>query len=240
MRLRFSPNSVFCTVLLAVASAASAQDIFVTPIPGAPFSGVVHVERAIVQPDGSLVTLRTIRDIGRDSKGRIHNESRELVPVSSSKTPQVLSIHLYDPQTRVSTMLNPEERTFWTMTVNRPPETVPPALLASPAGNNLPQNEFTKKEDLGIHEIEGMPAHGVRESQVIPPENGDTGKEVAITDEYWYSEELRINLMMKHSDPRTGTVTLTVAEVTRTEPDRAFFEIPEGYKPGEAGSGKKQ
>lgn len=241
MRLRFSLAAICWLVLLAFAIAAadaSAQDIFVTPIPGAPFSGVVNVERSIGQSDGSIVTLKTNRDIGRDSRGRIHNERRTLVPVSSTKTPEVESIHLYDPQTRLSTMLNPQERTFWTETVNRPPSTVPPALLASPTGNNLPQNDFTRQEDLGIHEIEGLAAHGVREIQTIPPENGD--KEVVITDEYWYSEELRINLMIKHSDPRTGTVTMTVAQVMRTEPDPALFEIPDGYKLAGGGRETKQ
>jgi hypothetical protein len=128
-------------------------------------------------------------------------------------------------------MLNPQERTFWTQTVNRPPATVPPAFLdASPTGDSLPQNEFTKKEDLGIRDIEGLPAHGVRETQTIPAESSGRDKEIFITDEYWYSDDLRINLMIKHSDPRTGTVTLTVGQITRTEPDAALFEIPYGYR----------
>src|SRR5580692_3195909 len=217
---------------LAIATpAAAAQDIFVTPIPNIPFSGVVNVERSHVGPDGSSVIFKTIREIARDSRGRIHNESRAFVPVSDPNTPPVVSIHLYDPQTRVSTMLNPQERTFWTKTVNRPPETVPPAFLdASPTGDSLPQNEFTKKEDLGIREIEGLSAHGVRESQTIPDESSGRNKEIVITDEYWYSDDLRINLKIKHSDPRTGTVTITVAQITRTEPDLVLFEIPDGYR----------
>ncbi|HXR15773.1 MAG TPA: hypothetical protein VN777_06135 [Terriglobales bacterium] len=231
MRLPFCLNAISRVALLAAASTASAQDIFVTPIPGVPFSGLVKVERSLTQPDGSIVNRKTMRDIGRDSRGRIHNESRALVPVSDIKTPQIESIHLYDPQTRISAMLNPQERTFWTQTVNRPPATVPPALFgASPTGDNLPQNEFTKKEDLGIRDIEGLPAHGIRETQTIPAESSGRGKEIVITDEYWYSDDLRINLMIKHSDPRMGTVTLTVAQITRTEPDPALFEIPHGYR----------
>ncbi len=117
-------------VLLAVAiatPAAAAQDIFVTPIPNVPFSGVINVERSYVQPDGSIVNFRTIREIDRDSRGRIHNESRVLVPALDTNTPPVVRIHLYDPQTRISTMLDPQKRTFWTETVSHPPSTVPPA-----------------------------------------------------------------------------------------------------------------
>ena len=111
--------------------------------------------------------------------------------------------------------------------MNHPPSTEPPTIrFAAPEGN-APPNEFTKQEDLGIHEIAGAGAHGIRETQTVTDENDD--KEVVITDEYWYSQDLRINLMIKHSDPRKGTTTMTIAQVTRTEPDPALFEIPEGY-----------
>jgi hypothetical protein len=225
-------------VLLAVAiatPAAAAQDIFVTPIPNIPFSGVINVERSYVQPDGSIVTFRTIREIGRDSRGRIHNESRVFVPVSDPNTPPVVRIHLYDPQTRISTILDAQKRIFWTGTVNHPPSTVPPApRYGSAIQQGLPQNDFTREEDLGAREIGGLLAHGFRETQTIPAENGGADKETVVTDEYWYSDDLRIYLMIKHSDPRSETVTLTVSQVTRTEPDPSLFEIPDGYKPAPA------
>ena len=235
MRFRLSLPAVSCWIFLTVAAAGAwaqgGPDIFVTPVANAPFSGVVDIERSVVHTDGSIVNLKSIREISRDSRGRIHNEARQFVPVSSTKTPELIHIHLYDPQTRISTMLYPRNNTFRTATVNHPPSTVPPSVrFGSPAENSLPQNEFTKEEDLGIHEVEGVPARGVRESQTIPAENSDTGKEIVITDEYWYSEDLRINLLIKHNDPRTGSVTMTVTQVTRTEPDAALFEIPEGYK----------
>jgi hypothetical protein len=72
-------------------------------------------------------------------------------------------------------------------------------------------------------------ARGVRETQIIPAESSDTSKEITITDEYWYSDELRINVAMKHSDPRVGDTTLTVTHITRGEPDPALLEMPEGY-----------
>jgi hypothetical protein len=213
------------------ASAQVRLDVFVTPIPNAPFSGLVNVQRSVVQRDGSIANLKTIRGIGRDSKGRIYSEATMLLPIASTETPQVLSILIYDPETRISITLHTPTQRFSKGTVNRPPETTPPALLdASAAGNSLPQNQFTKREDLGTREIEGVPAHGVRQTQTIPAENG-AGKEIVVTDELWYSEDLRINLVIKHNDPRTGSVTLTVTQIKRTEPDPVRFEIPEGYKP---------
>ncbi len=232
MYRRFSGVPLSCLVLIAaLVPFAGAQDIFVTPIPNAPFSAMIDVQRSFVQPNGAVVNVKTIRQIARDSHGRIHNEGRDLVPASSSVTPQVLRIHLYDPQTRISATVDPLHKTFWTMVVNRPPATVPPALLAaSPVGDMLPANEFTKQEDLGMSEMEGVSVHGVRQTQTIPADASGTGKDVVITDEYWYSEELRINVVIKHNDPRMGSVTMTVTQISRAEPAAALFEIPNDYK----------
>lgn len=229
-----SLSSLSCAVLLAVAipsPRACAQSFFLTPIPNAPFRGVVNIERSIVRKDGSVTQFKSTREVARDSRGRIHNELRALVSVSSTDTPELLNIHLYDPQTRISTEINVRNRTFRTRTMNHPPSTEPPSIRFAAPDGNAPPNEFTKQEDLGIREIEGVLAHGIRETQTVTDEND--GKEVVITDEYWYSQDLRINLMIKHSDPRKGMTTMTVAQVTRTEPDPAFFDVPKGYtQPG--------
>ncbi|HKT89162.1 MAG TPA: hypothetical protein VJQ59_12025 [Candidatus Sulfotelmatobacter sp.] len=238
MRWRFSPTGCFLLASAAIllTARASAQDIFITPIPGVPFSGIIKVERTTVEPDGSIVNFRTTREIGRDGQGRIHNEMRSLLPVGSEDTPKLILIRLYDPRTRESATLDAQKKLFWVRTVNRPPATVPPALIASPTGSTLPQNDFAKQEDLGMHEIGGVLAHGIRQVQPIPAENG--GKGVVVTDETWYSEELRINLIVKHSDPRSGSVNMTVDQISRTEPDAAFFQIPDGYKQGEVQDGQ--
>jgi hypothetical protein len=230
MPTRLSLTSVSSALLLAVAipsTRASAQSFFMTPIPNAPFSGVVNIEQTIVRKDGSVMQLKSTREVARDTRGRIHNELRALNFASSPDTPELLHIHLYDPQTRISTEIDVRKRTFWTRTMNHPPSTEPPSIRFAAPDGNAPPNEFTKQEDLGIREIAGVPAHGIRQTQTATDENN--GKEVVITDEYWYSQDLRINLMIKHSDPRKETTQMTVDQVTRTEPDPAFFEVPEGY-----------
>ena len=244
MRCRFSLSAVCFVVvsLLVVGSqAASAQprlDVFVTPFPNAPFSGVIQVQRTFVDKDGNVSSYKTMREIGRDTQGRIFNEIRTLEPLSFSGQPDVRGILIYDPQTRTSTHLDPKAHTFTTGTVNRPPETVPPALLyASPTGTNLPPNPYLKEEDLGVHEIDGVSAHGVRETQIIPADTSSAGREFQVTDEFWYSPDLRINLIIRHNDPRTGSVAMTVTHITRTDPDPSRFQIPEGYTPADSVKG---
>ncbi len=233
MRFSLGAFSGF-SLLLSAASVpyASAQlNIFLTPIPNAPFSAVVEVQRTTIRPNGAVLQLKSIRNVARDGRGRIHNESRAYLAASSTDTPEIEHIHLYDPQTRVSTELNARERTYDTHTMNHPPSTVPPTVrFGSPSDTGAPQNDFSKEEDLGSQEIEGVTARGVRETQILPAESGETGQNLTVTDEYWYSDELRINLLMKHSDPRTGSITLRVTQIARGEPDPAAFEIPEGYR----------
>jgi hypothetical protein len=232
MPWRFSLIAVSSFVLLVLFSASPAAmaqgpDVFVTPIPNAPFSAVIHVDRSFVQNDGSIIARKTVRSIARDSRGRIRNEYRTLLPVESAQTPQVLSVLIYDPQTRTSTTLFPQQQIFRSGSVSRPPETVPPGLL----GRGTPANDFAKEEDLGIHDTGGVMAHGIREIQTIPADQSGTGKEIVITDEFWYSDDLRINVLIKHNDPRTGSLTMTVSQVNRNEPDPVLFVIPEGFKP---------
>ncbi len=238
MRLRTALPGIFCSVVLMFAAAPSglAQNItgiFITPVPDAPFTGVIKVDRTIVQPDGKVQSLMTIRDTGRDSRGRIYNVLRALVPPDFPGTPPTIRVHFYDPQTRNYTYLYPSHHTYVTGTVNHPPAAAPADLIASPAGNSTPLNQFTKQEDLGTHSIEGITAHGVRETQTIPAASSGTGSEVVLTDEYWYSDDLRMNVMIKHNDPRKGSVTMTLTQATRTDPDPSLFQIPEGYKPAD-------
>lgn len=241
MRSRFSffiYFSAFLTLaVLAMPSLASAQlDVFVTPIPNAPFTAVINVDRTTIGHDGSVVEMQTTRGIGRDARGRIFNEAWTLVPAGSDVAPQIIRVHLYDPQTRTNAILFPQQRTFTTGIVNRPPETEPPALLsASPTGNSRPANEFTKQEDLGNRQHEGLPVHGMRETQTISADDSGTGKAIVITDEYWYSPDLRINVVIKHDDPRTGSVSLIVSKISRSEPDPALLEIPDGFTPVRVG-----
>ena len=221
-RLRFF--AVICiAVALSPAAVAQTRGVFVTPIPNAPLLAVVNTQSSQILPDGTTLNQKTLSAIARDGQGRIFNERRPLIPVSETATPPILSIHIYDPQTRTSTFIDPQQRIAWQSTLNRPPSAVPPLAGSSPA------SPYVKEEDLGTRKMEGVDVHGIRNTQTIPAEaNG--GKEITVVDEYWYSEDLRLNMLVIHKDPRTGEQTTTVTQVDRSEPDPAIFEIPSGYK----------
>ena len=142
----------FVFLVLAAVPSGLAQNtggIFIPPVPGAPFTGVIKVDRTIVRPDGKVESLKTVRDTARDSRGRLYNVFRALVPADFAGAPPTIRVHFYDPQTRNYTYVYPNQHTYMTGTVNHPPAAEPADLIASPAGNSVPLNQFTKQEDLG-------------------------------------------------------------------------------------------
>lgn len=100
-----------------------------------------------------------------------------------------------------------------------------PVLLKTRKGPN--SNE--KKEDLGKQFIEGVEAEGTRTTIIIAA--GEIGNErpIEIVSERWYSPELQLVVMTRHSDPRMGETTYKLTNISRIEPLKSLFEVPPDY-----------
>lgn len=85
------------------------------------------------------------------------------------------------------------------------------------------------KEQLGKQMIEGVEAEGTRTTVTIPA--GEIGNEraIQIVSERWYSPQLQLVVMTRHSDPRSGETTYKLTNINRTEPAKSLFEVPAGY-----------
>jgi hypothetical protein len=85
------------------------------------------------------------------------------------------------------------------------------------------------KEQLGKQMIEGVEAEGTRTTVTIPV--GEIGNErpIEIVSERWYSPELQLVVMTKHSDPRSGDTTYKLTNINRAEPAKTLFEVPPGF-----------
>ena len=197
--------------------------VYVTPIAGVPFSATVTIEDEVSMRDGSTDTKRTVNLVGRDSRGRIHNERRRLMPKGVHGLPMLLDVHLFDPQTRLNTFYDPLTRIARQRVLPEPsPSAAPTASVQS--------NPLVKLEDLGQASVNGFDAKGTRRTFTVPAKLSGTGAPVEVVDEYWYSDDLHMNLMVRRTDPRTGTQTVNLTNIVREEPAAAFFEVPEGYK----------
>ena len=87
----------------------------------------------------------------------------------------------------------------------------------------------TKTDKLEARSFEGVMAEGTRTTTIIPA--GDLGNEqpIHIVNERWYSPELQVLVMTRHSDPRVGETTYRLTNISRTEPAAALFQVPSDY-----------
>jgi len=204
--------------------------VFVTPVPGVPFSALAEQEMTQILKDGTSFQRKTSALIARDVQGRIHNESREVLPISSSRQPMLLRIHIYDPYTRLNTFLDVHTHIARQSTLPAPAVMAPPSNWAQRESGESPASPNQQFEDLGVNQLDGIEVHGYRRAVTLSTKTSGTGQPIVITDEYWYSEELRINLLAKRSDPRTGKLTIAVTHLNREEPSADLFQVPPEYK----------
>ncbi len=197
--------------------------VFVTPVPNAAFSAHVDIVSKQKLEDGTMSTRISSAEIARDSAGRIYNERRALVPTTSPGEPLLLSAHIYDPATRTSVFLEPSTHLAKQIVLKQAPKD-------GVAREAVSANPSVKEEDLGTQTLGPLTIHGIRKSRVVPAQESATGAQVTVTDEYWFSPELSMYMVIKHNDPRTGEQIVGVSDVQRTEPPASRFAVPAGYK----------
>jgi hypothetical protein len=91
-------------------------------------------------------------------------------------------------------------------------------------------NTSAKVEQLGSQSMEGVTAQGERRTNTI--EAGEIGNDRPIQEvnERWYSPELQLEVMTRHSDPRSGEQTMRLMNIQRGEPDPSLFQLPAAYQ----------
>jgi hypothetical protein len=84
-------------------------------------------------------------------------------------------------------------------------------------------------ESLGSKTIGGVVADGTRSTRVIPAGAHGNDQPLTITHEAWVSSDLKIEVMRTDSDPRSGTTTMELTNIERSEPPASLFQAPAGY-----------
>ena len=84
--------------------------------------------------------------------------------------------------------------------------------------------------DLGTQTVNGVTAQGVRVVNVIPPGVIGNDREIPVVTERWVSTGLQVLVKSLSSDPRFGTTTFELTNISQTEPDSALFQVPAGYQ----------
>ena len=188
-------------------------------VAGSPFSAKALLETVSRLEDGTIISHKTYNLIGRDSLGRTRNEARNWIAPDNSE-PRLIRIDLYDPSTKTRTDLFPLTKIArqWVLGAT------------TTAVNGSSAKPETTRENIGTQSMEGFSVNGTRVTQTYATGVLGNDRAVIIVTDYWYSPELRLNLLTKRNDPRHGEQTVRVTDLVTAEPDASLFDVPGDYK----------
>ena len=225
-----------------------------------PFSAESVTEHVQTLTDGNRLVRRSSALLYRDHQGRTrrdHMEEQRGGSSSSANSSPVVSI-INDPVAHTTITL--DHRTQSAERMELPPEfyklhqqmtdqlgeprfgvLVPRRIGERMSGDQdgapAPNPPQRKTEKLESRIIEGVLAEGMRTTLVIPAGEFDNEKAMEITQERWYSPELKAVVLMRHNDPRFGETTFRLTNINRGDPEASLFQIPANYKVKERGRG---
>jgi hypothetical protein len=143
------------------------------------------------------------------------------------------TISIFDPVAGATYMLQPDSMKAYKSPAHaRPgadaapreqsPQSRPPHHRASDAPP-------AQTENLGLQTINGVAATGTRTTQSIPAGAIGNAAPIQIVREVWMSQDLKIPIMIKTSDPRFGETVMQLTNITQSNPDAGLFQVPSGY-----------
>jgi len=221
--------------------------------PGKPFSAQVVTSGHSRTDTGEIKSEASFSDwfVARDRDGRIRDEKRpsgltakwnKVVTLAwpdgtTSSTSSIAVnqvIMIFDCSAGTVTQIRPAMRHA---TIQNRWE---PSVLTSPripfSDHRLPNPNMKlspnyRVEDLGIKDIQGISAHGVRLTTVGTAADGEWNGKPVRESEQWASDELAATMLIIEKDFPAGTDSRReLANIRRGDPDPELFTIPSDYK----------
>jgi hypothetical protein len=227
-------------------------------VTGAPYFAEQVQEQVQTLSDGTHITqTQPTQKMWRDSAGRTRTEQtlgigRRLGPGSP---PAPVFIQITDPVQGVRYVLDTQSKVAHRTSTTGPPRAVTEVRNAAgqavgtgggagfgtgsgggsraPLVQAAPIREYAPtfaSEDLGTQIIEGVAAQGHRRTTTYPANAFGNDRPVVTTSEVWTSTDLRVTVLSKSSDPRSGETTMRLTNISRVEPDPALFQPPPDYR----------
>jgi hypothetical protein len=220
-------------------------------VKGVPFSADVIEETDHYLADGNHIHRESHGKTFRDSEGRTRTESEIGSGMVGSKP--FVHIQIMDPVENAFILLNPQdksatvhhfrERTAPT-TFTPPPRINKPAQGAQAASGAVTPEALLQelrnkqesgakrehsREDLGTMEMEGFTVKGVRMTTTTAAGVMGNDKPMTSTSERWFSDELKIDLVIKSSAPESGQHVRRLVNIRSGDPDPLLFQVPPDY-----------
>jgi len=206
---------------------------FMRPVTGAPYSATEVSSSQQVLANGNVIQRQSQTNLFRDGQGRTRSEMSMKHQDGTTTThvmihdPVAGVMHDLDPVNKVSRDLNFHVPQAGANQQGGPRGGGRGANRAMVQGRTSDPNVVT--ENLGTQTINGVSATGTRMTRTIPAGAEGNSLPIQIVHETWTSDDLKVPVMVKHSDPRSGTSTTQLTNIVRGEPDATLFTVPSGY-----------
>lgn len=231
-------------------------------VKGAPYSAESVSETVQTLADGTRITASSKGAVQRDSEGRTRRE-QTLGSVGAALFPDGRAprhAFINDPVAGVHYVLELDEKIARKMPAPHPgheghgPGHVvrfEKRLVVSEGDKQVvddnvvfrsdvpppPGEDGARTEPLGQQTIEGVTAEGTRSVATIPAGRIGNDRPIEIVSERWYSPQLQVVVLSRHSDPRFGETTYRLTNISREEPDAAAFTVPPDFTVKQGPSG---
>jgi hypothetical protein len=199
-------------------------------VTGAPYSAVQTTEMVQKLADGNTIVERQQTNLYRDSQGRVRIEHTMPARPGSGDQAARKTVSIFDPVAGSTYMLQPAEMTAYKSDMrSRPPADGRMQHGRPPRAEGGPNARQVQTDNLGLQTINGLAATGTRTTQTIPAGAIGNTQPIQIVREVWMSQDLKIPVMIKTTDPRFGDTVMQLTNIQTTNPDPALFQVPAGY-----------
>jgi hypothetical protein len=204
------------------------------PVPtvvGAPYSAVEVTTSQQALAAGNSIQRQEQSKVYRDSEGRVRNET---TGTGSDGQPET-RVTISDPVAAVVYELDAKNKVAYSRpaTFLTPLQTAAAIERQRTMGAGQPHAEpeaNVKRETLPAQSMHGIMANGTRMTRTIPAGTMGNAQAIEVVRETWTSDELKVPLMTKVSDPRIGTSVTELTNIDRSQPDPSLFQVPPDYK----------
>ena len=197
-------------------------------ITGAPYEADEKSVTTQTLADGNRIVNVNAAKRYRDQQGRTRVERGEALDKTVVIDDPVLSKHFVLNQRKQSVSTSSEaDHRFVLKTDAETAALHGPVTLFAVSGHH--GGDKGKTENLGKQMMEGVSVEGTRTTVTIAAGQIGNERPIDIVSERWYSPDLQMVIMSKHSDPRMGETVFTVSNISRTNPDASLFQVPPAY-----------
>jgi hypothetical protein len=208
-------------------------------VTGAPFSATITTVSTQTLSDGNQIQHTSTGSLARDGQGRTRRDMT--MPAfgpwgeSGKPAPHVAAVN--DPVASTRYVLDTDNKTARKMTV--PPGEWGATRKHLEGRDGREADNETVTTSLGTQTVGGISAEGTRYTRTIAAGQIGNTKPIVIVTERWYSPDLQMMVMTKHTDPRMGETSFQMTNIVRQEPAASLFQVPADYTVKQGGGGQR-